>query len=285
MAAERPSWLENFRQQAIIESILGIRHVIATFNPTGIQPLNNDRIAATYLLSQGNYQRAFEVATGFAEYFDIHRQGKENRSPNTEIAAVMMGHAAGFNQAAETVTGENYCGEKMTAMQRFDTGLDALSRIANTTMMVVGEVGGRIPTMDLGSTPKVVSPVYRLGPHDFLVVETSVGRQAFFRSRGINSGKPGKWLPVDEIRPADGWLNKDGYAKGTVLENGRRVTNWQLSPEFERISEGLGQMSIPKGQPVPAGKTEIDVQTMNRILDFFGARITPTTVYARPVPE
>ena len=43
-------------------------------------------------------------------------------------------------------------------------------------------------------------------------------------------------------------------------------------------------MAIPEGQQVPARKTEVQEMTLNRILGFFGVRITPTTT-VRPVPE
>lgn len=130
---------------------------------------------------------------------------------------------------------------------------------------------------------QIVSPVYRIAGRDIVVVETSLGRQAFYRSTGINSKNPGKWFPVDEIRPADGWFNKWAYTEGPDLEEGmplHRLGN----PEFVEISEGLTAMDIPRGQPVPAGRTETADVTLNRILDFFQVRRTPTT-FARPVPE
>jgi hypothetical protein len=285
-ASEHPSWLEILRQQAIIGVILGIRKGIATVNPLGVQAVNNDEVSAQQLLSQGNYERAFEVATGFAEYFDIRRQGKENCSSNTEIAAVMMGHAAGFNQAVETLKGENRSGEKISGFERFRTGLDALLRIANTVMTVAGGVGAvasGVRAIGPGSKLKVVSPVYMIAERDIVVVETSVGRQAFYRSSGINSGKPGKWFPVDEIFPSEGWFNKAAYTQGPGLEKGASLHRLGTK-EFARISKKLGKMSIPKGHAVPAGTAELKEMTMNRILDFFGARKTTATI-VRPVPE
>ena len=47
----------------------------------------------------------------------------------------------------------------------------------------------------------IVSPIYRMPPdrhgvtRDFLVYETSAGRQPFYRSSGDNSGMAGRWLP------------------------------------------------------------------------------------------
>lgn len=277
--AERPSILENLRQQAILGCILGIRSALVVFNPMGSSGLQKDQTTVYALLSQGNYDRAFKVATGFVEYFDIHAEGKATGAPRTETGAVMMGQATGFNQAMETITGQTRLGSELEGIDRFATGLEALLRIATTGMMVVGGV----QTLGLGSTAKVVSPVYRFGGRDIVVVETSVGRQAFYRSSGVNSKRPGQWFPVDEIRPADGWFNKNAYTKGHGLEKGSQLHRLGTK-EFAKVSKKLGEMSIPKGQQVPAGKTEVEEMTMNRILDFFGARKTPTTL-VRPIPE
>jgi len=130
---------------------------------------------------------------------------------------------------------------------------------------------------------KILSPVYRIAGRDILIVESSLGRQAFYRSTGINSKKSGKWFPVDEIRPADGWFNKASYTQGPGLEVGmplHRIGN----AEFAKISEELSAMAIPKGQQVPEGRTENAEVTLNRILDFFKCRRTPR-LYSRPVPE
>ncbi|MBI4579693.1 MAG: hypothetical protein HY718_08330 [Planctomycetes bacterium] len=281
--AEPPSFLEELRRSAVIGFILGIRRGVAqanAVNPTGVQDVARDEQAAQALLAQGDYERAFEVATGFADYFDIHRQGKATGAPATETAAVMMGHATGFNQATEAVTGETRSGAELKGFDRFTTALDALLRIASTAMTVAGGAGA------LGSRVrvKVVSPVYSIGSRDIVVVETSVGRQAFYRSTGVNSGHPGQWFPVDELVPAaGGWFNKAAYTQAPGLEKGSPLHRLGTE-EFAQISKKLGEMSIPKGQPVPAGTAEVADMTMNRILDFFGARKTPTT-FVRPVSE
>jgi hypothetical protein len=132
-------------------------------------------------------------------------------------------------------------------------------------------------------TFRVISPVYRIAGRDVLIVETSLGRQAFYRSSGANSRMPGEWLPVDEFRPTDGWFNKAAYTQGPGLESGAPLHRFGTQ-EFRAISKELGQMYIPRGQQVPAGKTEVAEMTLNRILDFFGARETPTTK-VRPIPE
>jgi hypothetical protein len=213
-------WIESLRQHAVIGSILGVRTAIATItslvNPTGTQTVQKDQMAAATLLAQGNYERAFEIATGFAEYFDIKEQAKKSGSGTGETAAVMMGHATGFNQAVETVKGEDSSGNKLSSIERIGTGLEALSRIAATALTVAGGVHDA----GFGGSAKVVSPVYRIAGRDIVIVESSVGRQAFYRSTGINSKTPGRWLPVDEFRPSDGWFNKAAYTQGPGLEKG-----------------------------------------------------------------
>lgn len=130
---------------------------------------------------------------------------------------------------------------------------------------------------------KIVSPIYRLSPHDFLVVETSLGRQAFYRSTGIRSGQKDKWFPVDEIVLANGWLNKTVYTEGLRLSRGKPLHRLG-NEEFAKISEELTAMKLPQGQKVPAGANENEGATLNRILDFFNCRLTPGNVF-RPMPE
>jgi hypothetical protein len=130
---------------------------------------------------------------------------------------------------------------------------------------------------------EIVSPVYRIAERDVVIVNTSAGRQAFYRSTGINSGRAGKWLPVDEFRPYDGWFNKAAYVYGPGVEEGAALHRLGTE-EFARISEELGNKAIPRGYVVPAGNIENAEMTLNRILDFFGARQTPTT-FVRPVPD
>lgn len=175
--------------------------------------------------------------------------------------------------------GESRSGDQLSVPDRIATGLDALLRLASTAMTVAGGVQFLGPA----STAKVVSPTYQLAGRDIVMVETSVGRQAFYRSSGKNSGSPGQWFPVDEFLPANGWFNKAAYTQGPGLEKGAPLHRLGTK-ELSEISEQLGKMSIPPGQQVPAGKTEAAEMTLNKILDFFGARKTPTTV-VRPVPD
>jgi hypothetical protein len=130
---------------------------------------------------------------------------------------------------------------------------------------------------------KIVSPVYRIAGRDLVIVDSALGRQAFYRSTGMNSKRSGTWFPVDEIRPADGWFNKASYTAGPGLEEGMPLHRIGHAA-FAQISEELTAMTIPRGQQVPAGRTETAAVTLNRILDFFNCRRTPTT-FSRPVPE
>lgn len=280
-----PSLLEQFRRQAVIGVIIGIRQGLAPLNPmnpTGSQTVSQDNMTSQLLLSQGNYDRAFEVATGFPEYFDIKRKGEQSGSSKKEIAAVMMGQATGFNQVMEAKTGDRLSGEKMSAWERFIAGLEGLVKVASTTMTVAGgvEVGSNFAASRFGPA-RVVSPVYRLAERDIVIVETSMGRQAFYRSSGANSGRPGQWFPVDEFLP--GWFNKGEYTLKPGLEEGTPLHRLGTE-EFARISQKLGEMSIPEGQQVPAGTLDSADTTMNRILDFFGARRT-SSIVARPIAE
>jgi hypothetical protein len=274
--AESPSLVESLRQQVVIGVVLGIRGGLSSVNPMGQDAVRKDEQAVYQLLAVGDYDKAFEVATGLTDYFEISREGKKYASPKSEVAAVMLGHATGFNQAVETYKGETASGGDLSGIDRIMTGLDALIRIASTAMTVAGGVSG----LGLGKSVKVVSPVYRFAGRDVVVVESSLGRQAFYRSSGVNSGSAGQWFPVDEFLP--GWFNKAAYTEGPGLTVGSPLHRLG-SKEFLEISKGLGKMSIPRGAQVPAGTIEGAETTLNKILDFFGARITPTTV-ARPLP-
>jgi len=110
----------------------------------------------------------------------------------------------------------------------------------------------------------VVSPVFREGAHDVVVVDTSLGRQGFYRSTGNNSGMPGTWLPFDEMGAN---VNKWGYTEMAGFQEGTPLFRFG-NQEFRNISAELGQMDIPMGAPVQNG------EHMNDILDFFGARTT-----------
>jgi RHS repeat-associated protein len=122
--------------------------------------------------------------------------------------------------------------------------------------------------------PNIVSNVYREGDYDFLVVETSVGRQAFYRSSGKNSGMPNAWLPFDEFGAN---INKWGYTSRGGFPEGHPLRRFG-SEEFRDISAALGELDIPAGAPVQSGEHG------NQILDFFKTRITPWNL-ARPTAQ
>jgi hypothetical protein len=274
------SLLEQIRQQFIIGGVLGVRQSLAMLNPvpTGLQEVARDRQEAMLLLAQGRYEQAFEVATGLQEYFMLNRQSKAAGASGGETAVAMVGHLTGFNQATAAATGEDINGKPLGTGDRVMSGLDGLTRIASTAMTVSGAVGAGSARLGSG---RIVSAVYRIAGRDVVIVETSVGRQAFYRSSGFNSKMPGEWLPVDEFLPAnaefEAWFNKAAYVEGPGLGKGEPLHRFG-SEEFLRISERLGRMQIRQAPTAEAGKLDGSVEdTMNRILDFFGARRTPTT--------
>jgi hypothetical protein len=124
--------------------------------------------------------------------------------------------------------------------------------------------------------PRVVPPVFHLDGRDFVVVETSVGRQGFYRSSGINSGMRDQWLPFDED-VAGRWLNKAAYTEEGGFPEGTPLHRFG-SQEFLQISQGL------TGQPLPQGAPLQSTRDLNLILDFFNARTTSFNM-CRPVPD
>jgi hypothetical protein len=280
------SLLEQLRQQFILGGILGVRKSLALLNPipTGMQEVARDEQQAILLQQQGDYEQAFEVATGLQEYFKLNRQSKAARASGGETAVAMVGHLTGFNQATAAATGEDINGKPLGTGDRVMSGLDGLTRIASTVMTVGGVVGAGGARLSSG---RIVSAVYRIAGRDIVIVETSVGRQAFYRSTGFNSRMPGEWLPVDEFLPANekfkAWFNKAAYVQGPGLNEGQPLHRFG-SEEFRRISERLGRMHIPEAPTAPAGAVDgSNYDTLNHILDFFGARRTPTTL-RRPMP-
>jgi hypothetical protein len=144
IGGEKKSVLERFKEDAVLAGILGVREGLAGLdflNPVGARlSVQDARAEAKALQAKGNYDRAVEVATGFQEYFDIGREGKERGSSKTETAAVMLGHATGFNQAIETYKGEDRSSKELHGVDRFLRGVDAVLRLANTVSTVAGGV-------------------------------------------------------------------------------------------------------------------------------------------------
>lgn len=96
---------------------------------------------------------------------------------------------------------------------------------------------------------RILSPVIRYAERDILVVETSQGPQAFYRSTGINSGKEGGWFPFDGSIDVPGGFLKERFTTGAGLAEGAPLWRYGTS-EFKGIAEQLGKMGIPTGQQV-----------------------------------
>jgi hypothetical protein len=191
-----------------------------------------------------------------------------------------------MNLMSAEAKGGGVSGSTVSAKGTAAADSHAKSSSAKSSSSVPTGVGGAAAvggvTAAGGQGVKIVSPVYNVAGRDFVVVDTTRGRQAFYRSSGINSGNEGKWYPVDEFRPSD--FNKQSYVRGPGRGPGEplhRVGN----EEFAKISEDLGKMRLPAGAEVPEGLAgETEETTANRILDFFNARHTPYMTH-RPVPD
>jgi hypothetical protein len=119
---------------------------------------------------------------------------------------------------------------------------------------------------------------------DMIIVGTSQGWQGFYRSEGVNSGMPGRWLPFDEVFERDafhseGWVNKMRYTEMGGIP--KRLPNGEPNPlhrfgneENRNISDALGGMNIPPGERrTPA--------QINNWLDNNGVPRTPANVFRR----
>jgi len=92
----------------------------------------------------------------------------------------------------------------------------------------------------------------RDGGRDMVVVDVpNHGPQAFYRSTGNNSGKPGEWLPFDGISPRrGGWFDKYRF---TFDRQGHALSEEMDrygTPELKAMSERLTSMNIPEGQVI-----------------------------------
>ncbi|MDO8356372.1 MAG: DUF4157 domain-containing protein [Nitrospirota bacterium] len=120
-------------------------------------------------------------------------------------------------------------------------------------------------TFRLPGGAKLLSSVIRYAERDIIVVETSRGPQAFYRSTGINSGKEGTWLPFDGSIDMPGGFLKERFTSGAGLLEGDPLFRYGTG-ELKGISEQLGKMALPTGQAVG---TSYDV---NLLLQKIGAR-------------
>ncbi len=109
------------------------------------------------------------------------------------------------------------------------------------------------------------------GGRDVVVVELPSGaRQAFYRSTGINSGRPGEWLPFDGVAEGGrlhGWFDKGRYEVAGPLHRFG-------SEENRAVSEWLGAQDIPAGRAAEASE-------INNALRSLGALGEDTDAYAR----
>jgi RHS repeat-associated protein len=279
--AERPSLLETARQSLVLAAILGIRMAWAqsttAINPLGMQEALNDKQESERLMSMYNYDRAFEVATGFKDYFDINKEASKIGAPGSQQTVLMIGHATGFNQLTEFFTRETSQGNPLSGLKWAMTGVDGALRLINTVSVVAGatkygcsklrggDVGVSLPA--LASPPgkiNIVSPVYHSSLRDFVVVELPSGiRRAFYRSTGINSGKAraGVWQPtLGEF--AEHIFKIGDELKGELWRFG--------SEEALAASKELEAMKIPKG-----GISFENAIDLNRALAESSAEVHP----------
>lgn len=144
----------------------------------------------------------------------------------------------------------------------------------NAALMPPAGSGGGTPTIRSGGGGsggrrfRVVSPVFQYDGKDIVIVETSVGRQAFYRSDGQYSNSPGTWFPFDEVLDGAPWrnyFNKLAYTDQSGFTAGHPLHRFGLE-EFKEASRYLGSLVIPEGGAI---KKSVDV---NQVLDFFGVR-------------
>ena len=94
----------------------------------------------------------------------------------------------------------------------------------------------------------VIQDMSSQGGRDMVVVDVpNHGPQAFYRSTGKNSRKPGEWLPFDGISPIrGGWFDKSRFTGNELSEDMMRYG----TPELKEMSERLTSMDIPEGQVI-----------------------------------
>jgi RHS repeat-associated protein len=210
----------------------------------------------------------------------------------TSLGQAATGRSVGVIDPMNFFTGDREIGRRLSTTERvFSATVGAVGAFgmakakltpfttpSDLTIVGPGPAGGTITTAG-GGPLRVVSPVFTYGGRDILIVETSVGRQGFYRSTGTSSGMPGRWLPFDEILEheliyAKGWVNKGEY----VRPGDSRLHRFG-SEEFRSISDALTGQNIP-----PSTFILQDEAHVNQIMDFFGARLTGNNFF-RPTPD
>jgi RHS repeat-associated protein len=120
---------------------------------------------------------------------------------------------------------------------------------------------------------------------DMVIVGTSQGWQGFYRSEGVNSGMPGRWLPFDEVFERDTALGSEGWVnKGRFTEmNGvpKRLPDGQPNPLYRFGSEENRDLSDALGRTnIPPGERQSPAQ-LNRWLDDNGVPQQPHNTFRR----
>ena len=131
------------------------------------------------------------------------------------------------------------------------------------------------------TSDNVIQDMSSQGGRDMVVVDVpNHGPQAFYRSTGKNSGKPGEWLPFDGMSqmPAfPGWFDKARFTGSELSDDMMRYG----TPELKEMSERLTSMNIPEGQVI---RNQRDINTwlntpeslrQNSLADEIAARGDP----------
>ena len=104
-------------------------------------------------------------------------------------------------------------------------------------------------------TTEVIQYLTEEGPRDIVVVNISnYGPQAFYRSTGENSGKPGQWFPFDginELPQNNGWIHKTRYTLDSQDNNLPEDIYRYGTIELKEVSKELTSSDIPAGRIVP----------------------------------
>lgn len=207
-------------------------------------------------------------------------------STGTSLGQAATGRSVGAIDPVNVLTGNTAIGTRLSTTERVFSGvagtLGAVG-IASARLLPVrtGGGGGSSPPASQGGgggSFRIVSPVFRGSGRDFLVVETSVGRQGFYRSSGKSSRMPGQWLPFDEQFEHDLVYGKGWFNKGEYIRPEDPLDRFG-SEEFRAISDALTGLNIPASNRILQNEAHV-----NQILDFFKARITSHNVF-RPTAD
>jgi hypothetical protein len=173
----------------------------------------------------------------------------------------ITGESSGFLNPGRLLSGDTEIGRDLSVGERVLSGFNALLSLFG--------IGAAAWAARSAGALRFVGPVFQYAERDIIIVETSLGRQAFYRSTGQNSGMPGRWLPFDEVTNIPpqlrDWFNKAGYTEGIPVGAPLHRVG---TPEFARISDALTEMNIGAGAPL------LSARHVNDILDFYGARLT-----------